>query len=73
MLFIYTDGVTEAMNEQRELFNENHLKSALDTISNEGKADEMLSIVYKAVKEHAGNAEQSDDMTMLGLVFKGDK
>ena len=70
MLFFYTDGVTEAMNEQRELFNESSLKTALDTIPDGITANEMLSTVISAIKSHVGNAEQSDDMTMLGLVYK---
>ena len=69
-LFFYTDGITEAMSGQREQFNENRLKSALDKISDESKANEILSTVYKAVKDHVGDAEQSDDMTMLGLVYR---
>ena len=71
MLFFYTDGITEAMNEQKEQFQENRLKTALDKISEDCKANEMLATVYSTVKQHAGEAEQSDDMTMLGLVFKG--
>ncbi len=70
MLFFYTDGVTEAMNEQRELFNENRLKSALDLIKEDSCANDILSTVHEAVKQYVGNAEQSDDMTMLGLIYK---
>ena len=69
-LFFYTDGITEAMDEKRELFGETRLKSALETLKDVDKADVMLSKVYDAVKSHVGNAEQSDDMTMLGLVYK---
>ena len=67
---LYTDGVTEAMNEQRELFNDKRLNSALNTVKKESNANEMLKAVYEAIKQHVGNAEQSDDMTMLGLVYK---
>ena len=73
MLFMYTDGITEAMNSKRELYNESRLKSSLDIVSDEFTAKEMISTVYKSVKEHAGDAEQSDDMTMLGLVYKKDE
>ena len=73
MLFFYTDGITEAMNNQRELFNENRLKSTLDAISSDSSSKEILSNVLSAVKQHAGDAEQSDDMTMLGLVYKQKK
>ena len=70
MLFFYTDGITEAMNSQRELFNENRLKSTLDSIPANSSANEIVSSVYTSVKQHVGEAEQSDDMTMLGLVYK---
>ena len=33
----------------------------------------MISTVYADVKQHVGDAEQSDDMTMLGLVYKGNR
>ena len=32
---------------------------------------EVLAAVREAVSAHAGGAEQSDDITMLGLVFQG--
>ncbi len=70
MLFFYTDGITEAMNNNRELFNENRLKSALDTICDGSDAKNIISTVANAVKQHVGDAEQSDDMTMLGLVYR---
>ena len=70
MIFFYTDGITEAMNSQRELYNEKRLKSALDNMSDECKANDIISTVYKDVKLHVGDAEQSDDMTLLGLVYK---
>lgn len=73
MLFLYTDGVTEAMNEQKELFNENRLKSTLDTVSVGRDSNEMVLAVQKAVKKHSGDSEQSDDMTMLGLVYKSEE
>jgi sigma-B regulation protein RsbU (phosphoserine phosphatase) len=70
MIFFYTDGITEAMNSQRELYNEKRLKSALDNMSDECKANDIISTVYEDVKLHVGDAEQSDDMTLLGLVYK---
>ena len=72
-LFLYTDGITEAMNKQRELFGEKRLKAALDSIKVENKANDMLSTVFDSVKQHVGDAEQSDDMTMLGLVYNQKK
>ena len=73
MLFFYTDGITEAMNSQQQLYNESRLKSALDKVSDECSANKMISTVFSDIKQHVGDAEQSDDMTMLGLVFKQQK
>ena len=70
MLFLYTDGITEAMNTKREMFGDNRLKSALDTIKDNNKANEMLSTVFDAVNNFVGDAKQYDDITMLGLVYK---
>ena len=71
MLFFYTDGVTEAMNNDRELFGDKRLQSALNKLLNkDSSANKILSTVLDAVKEHVRDADQSDDMTMLGLIYK---
>ena len=72
-MFLYTDGITEAINSKKELFGENRLKSTLDKIKDDSRANEMLSVVFDAVNDFVADAEQYDDITMLGLVFKGDR
>lgn len=68
-LFLYTDGVTEAMNEKKELYGEKRLAELLATAPMDAK--QMLETALSSVKAHAGSALQSDDITMLGLVYKG--
>ena len=70
-LFLYTDGVTEAMDEEGKLFSEEKLKTVLDAVPADSETKDILTAVSEAVKTHAGNAEQSDDVTMLGLMYKG--
>ena len=70
MLFFYTDGITEAMNENKELFGEKRLKFFLDIFPEKKSATKMLSTIDENVKKFVGNAQQSDDMTMLGLIYK---
>ena len=66
VLFLYTDGVTEAMNEKDEQYGEDRLKKLLD--DNCDKSVEELSNVLKNdIAFHRGNAEQSDDITILAL------
>jgi sigma-B regulation protein RsbU (phosphoserine phosphatase) len=69
-VFLYTDGVTEAMNPQDKLFSEQRLKSCLGQLSN----NDMPTII-KGVKQEilafAEGADQSDDITMIALKYKG--
>lgn len=71
MLFLYTDGVTEAMNEKRELFSEERLYETLSSQPKEMTSSEILAAVKHAVEVHTDNADPSDDVTMLGLVYNG--
>ena len=70
-LFLYTDGVTEAMNPEGELFSDKKLETLLGTVPPDMETKDILTLVSQAVKAHAGSAEQSDDVTMLGLLYKG--
>jgi len=68
-IFLYTDGVTEARNEGRKFFGEQRL---LRTLSAAGsRAEQGIESVYQAVREYAGEAAPSDDITMLELVYYG--
>ncbi len=71
MLFLYTDGVTEAMNARRELFTGERLRAVLSAQPAESAAADVLAAVRAAITSHADGAEPSDDITMLGLVYHG--
>ena len=71
-LFIYTDGVTEALNVKEELFGEERLLEALNAAGAGGiSLTELLSRVKESLKQHVGDAPQSDDITMMGLSYDG--
>lgn len=69
-LFVYTDGVTEACNAERALFGEERLIAALNR---EPGADpeKTLSNVRGTIDEFVGDAEQFDDITMMGFRYLG--
>lgn len=68
-LFLYTDGVTEAMNVNRELYSEKRLVDLL--LDNTAKTPEKtIKTVLLAVDDFAGEVEQHDDITMLCLLLK---
>ena len=69
-LFLYTDGVTEAMNERKEFFSDAALLKTLAACS--GRDPEALvECVFGAVKAFAGAEPQSDDITVLALRYRG--
>lgn len=69
-LVLYTDGVTEAVNNKNELFTE----SKLLAVANQNK-DSMLREFVTCIKTEidlfAQGAEQADDITMLVMKFTG--
>ncbi len=71
MLFLYTDGVTEAMNEASELYSEARLKAVLDRTPADASIEEVLAMVREDIRSYVGAADQSDDITMLGILYRG--
>ncbi|MBG0775712.1 MAG: SpoIIE family protein phosphatase [Desulfovibrionaceae bacterium] len=69
-LLLYSDGVTEAMTEDLKLFSDERLVEMCGGLIDLG-AQEVVDAVVGAVKAHAGEAEQSDDITVLCLRYKG--
>lgn len=65
-IIFYSDGITEAWNENMDEFGEDRLIDLLKKNCNK-KAGEILKIVTDAVSGFAGDAEQSDDLT-LGVI-----
>ena len=61
---LYTDGVSEAMNGNLELFGEERIAATLEGLRG-ASPEEVLHGVMEAVKRHRGEAAQSDDITML--------
>jgi sigma-B regulation protein RsbU (phosphoserine phosphatase) len=69
-LFVYTDGVAEAMNADRELFGLNRTLEALNAAMDE-PPEGILRSVDDAVARFVGDAEKFDDLTMLCIEFRG--
>ena len=65
-LFLYTDGVSEAVNEKKEFFGEARLEACLHD-GLETDDPDLIGRVERTLRAFAGEAEQSDDVTMLTL------
>jgi len=65
-LVMFTDGVTEAMNVQNEEFGEERLEDTLAEVTLHN-CQQMVEAIKADVAAFAGDAEQSDDITVLAL------
>ena len=68
-IFLYTDGVTEATNENNELYGEDRLLSFMNK-SLELDQTKLLPKLKKDIDKFVGKAPQFDDITMLMFDYK---
>ena len=66
-IFMYTDGITEALNNKGEFFDDSGLMRALNDADKTRDPKEFVDDVYEAMMEFVGDAQQSDDVTMVYL------
>ncbi len=65
-LVFYTDGFTEAFNEEKEEFGEERFLAAIEEYGGQD-LDVLLKAILEAVNRHRENAAISDDCTMVGI------
>ena len=70
-IFLFTDGLTEAMNANYEQFQMERITDvatqALAQQQHEPK--QIISLMSEAVSQFVGDAEQSDDLTMMAIQY----
>lgn len=67
-LFLYTDGVTEAMDEKGELFGEQRTLEALNAVETPD-AHALCGVVRSVVAAFSEGLQQADDMTVLAVRY----
>ncbi len=68
VIYLYTDGLTEALNEREELYGDDRLEQCLNRVNVKNlSVEEVLEEVRRSLDEYVGNAAQSDDITMLAV------
>ena len=70
VIFLYTDGVTEAMNAAGDQYSEKRLLDRLNGLDEHLTAESIIEAVARDIKNHVDGAEQSDDITMLAVRLK---
>lgn len=63
-IFLYTDGVNEAENVNKELYGEDRMLQILSRC-NTGNPQEIVEKMLGDIRCHTNGAEQNDDITML--------
>ncbi len=64
-MFLYTDGVSEAMNEERELFGEERIEPLLAGLEGPHSLSPHIELLLQKLTEFSASAGQTDDITML--------
>ncbi len=80
ILYLYTDGVTEAMDADENQYGEDRLLSLLSFGDNyptpagdNGIAGAVCEMVSADIERFVQGAEQSDDITMLCIRYLGEQ
>ena len=68
VIYLYTDGVTEALNQEGELFGEKRLLEALNQYASYiDRSEQFVEKIFKQVEIFSKGVSRSDDITMLCL------
>jgi sigma-B regulation protein RsbU (phosphoserine phosphatase) len=70
-IIFYTDGVTEAMDEHKELFADHRLEQFLVSLDRNVSAEELTHSLASEVRRFSATTEQSDDITIMALRYWG--
>lgn len=70
-LFLYTDGVTEAIDQEEELFSDERLLGALNVRHRAFTAEQVVGRVNRQLSTFVGDALQFDDITALAVFYRG--
>ncbi len=70
-IITFTDGVTEAENEEKEQYEEEHLAALLAKCADKPVAG-IIKTMFLEVMKFSGAEPQSDDITALGVRYQGE-
>ena len=72
-MFLYTDGVNEALDTAQRLYGKPRLvKNMLNKGTGHG-AEELIRYAAEDIREFAAGAEQADYITMLMIIYRGNR
>ena len=70
-IFLYTDGLTEAMDKEKQLFGKDRMEAVLKRCAEQQQSpEEIINTVSEEVHRFVKDAEQSDDLTLLAIHYQ---
>jgi phosphoserine phosphatase RsbU/P len=69
-LLLYTDGVVEAFNMEEAAYSEDRFENFLNE-NLQLSPEALIKKSFADVNDFKGSAPQSDDITLLGIIYKG--
>ncbi|MBT5346587.1 SpoIIE family protein phosphatase [bacterium] len=69
VICLYSDGITEAMNENGELFGLDHLSDLVKKYSHQNTSLDIFSSISKDLSDFTNKTVQIDDMTLIVLKY----
>jgi len=71
LVFLYTDGVTEAANRNDDFFGEQKL---LDLLKNNHalQPENLVAEIFNEIRNFTDEAKQNDDITILSIKYVWD-
>ncbi len=70
VVLCYTDGVTEAMNREQEMFTQRRLRDSVAGMEN-AEAAHLVRVLHAEIRAFVQGAPQSDDIAVLALKYRG--
>lgn len=70
MIFLYTDGVTEANYDYNGFYGENRLRDGVNKLKDQ-KLSEIIGEIKRDIDEFCNNQDPFDDMTMIAIRYDG--
>jgi len=64
ILLLYTDGITEAINQQGTFWGEDRLADIIRQNAN-SSAEQLIQKILQALKDHMDGSPLADDVTLM--------
>jgi sigma-B regulation protein RsbU (phosphoserine phosphatase) len=70
-LLLYTDGVTEAIDENRTFYGTERLLALINSLESRSNSSETVDAIRDSVKSFSAGTVQFDDMTLVSAIYHG--